>query len=279
MQQFEGIMHRGTHMDAPIHVQENQPTLTGYPLWRFFGTGVVVSIPKGKWGVITPKDLENAEPKIRRNDILMINTGSHLNYGDNPDYLRLFARPLQGGRRMDRRARRQARRHRRAGARSSARHVPRAARAGAGAAASRRRVLRRDRPSHHRRLPALGAGAQDHDDERHSGHREHRRRHRQDHRQALHASSRSRGAGRTAKAARCGSSPCSTRSRVFDSRRDDDRCLSWASRLSSPRRRGPIPRERAMEQCVRDLDRWWLWVPAGSGTTPESAAMNGGSKP
>ena len=86
VQQFEGIMHRGTHMDAPIHVQENQPTLTGYPLWRFFGTGVVVSIPKKKWGVITPKDLENAEPKIQKNDIVMINTGSHKNYGDNPDY-------------------------------------------------------------------------------------------------------------------------------------------------------------------------------------------------
>ena len=65
---------------------ENQPTLTGYPLWRFFGTGVVVSIPKKKWGVITPKDLENAEPKIQKNDIVMINTGSHNNYGDNPDY-------------------------------------------------------------------------------------------------------------------------------------------------------------------------------------------------
>jgi kynurenine formamidase len=45
-----------------------------------------VSTPPGKWGVITPKDLENAEPKIRRNDILMINTGSHLKHGDNPDY-------------------------------------------------------------------------------------------------------------------------------------------------------------------------------------------------
>src|SRR5438045_8195471 len=86
VQQFEGIMHRGTHMDAPIHVQENEPTLTGYPLWRFFGTGVVVSIPKGKWGVITPKDLEQAEPKIQRNDILMINTGRQLKYGDNPEY-------------------------------------------------------------------------------------------------------------------------------------------------------------------------------------------------
>jgi kynurenine formamidase len=86
VQQFEGIMHRGTHMDAPIHVAENQPSLTGYPLWRFFGTGVAVSIPKGKWGVITPKDLEAAEPKIERNDIVMINTGSHRKYGDNPDY-------------------------------------------------------------------------------------------------------------------------------------------------------------------------------------------------
>jgi kynurenine formamidase len=86
VQQFEGIMHRGTHMDAPIHVAENTPTLTGYPLWRFFGTGVAVSIPKGKWGVVTPKDLERAEPKIRKNDIVMINTGSHRNYGDNPDY-------------------------------------------------------------------------------------------------------------------------------------------------------------------------------------------------
>ena len=86
VQQFEGIMHRGTHMDAPIHVQENTPTLTGYPLWRCFGTGVAVSIPKGKWGVITPRDLESAQPKIRKNDIVMINTGSHLKYGDNPDY-------------------------------------------------------------------------------------------------------------------------------------------------------------------------------------------------
>ena len=63
--EFEGIMHRGTHMDAPLHVTENTPTLTGYPIWRFFGTGVAVSIPKGKWGVITPRISENATPKIR----------------------------------------------------------------------------------------------------------------------------------------------------------------------------------------------------------------------
>jgi kynurenine formamidase len=84
--EYEGIMHRGTHMDAPIHVHENTGTITDYELWRFFGTGVAVSIPKGKWGVVTPDDLEKATPKIRKNDIVMINTGSHNNWGDNPDY-------------------------------------------------------------------------------------------------------------------------------------------------------------------------------------------------
>jgi kynurenine formamidase len=84
--EFEGIMHRSTHMDAPLHVTENTPGLTGYPVWRFFGTGVAVSIPKGKWGVITPDDLENATPKIRKNDIVMINTGAHHNLGDSDAY-------------------------------------------------------------------------------------------------------------------------------------------------------------------------------------------------
>jgi kynurenine formamidase len=84
--EWNGIQHRGTHMDAPIHVLENTPHLDDFEPWRFFGTGVVVSIPKGKWGVITAEDLENAEPKIQENDIVIINTGSHKNLGDNDDY-------------------------------------------------------------------------------------------------------------------------------------------------------------------------------------------------
>ena len=86
VQQFEAIMHRSTHMDAPLHVTENGGTLTDYDTWRLFGTGVVVSIPKGKWGVITPDDLEKATPRIERGDILIINTGSHHKLGDNDDY-------------------------------------------------------------------------------------------------------------------------------------------------------------------------------------------------
>ena len=84
--EFDAIMHRGTHMDAPIHVTENWPAITGFELWRFFGTGVAVSIPKKKWEVITAADLENATPSIRPHDIVMINTGTHHLFGDNDDY-------------------------------------------------------------------------------------------------------------------------------------------------------------------------------------------------
>lgn len=84
--EYDGILHRGTHMDSPIHVQSNTPYLNEFELWKFFGTGVAVSIPKGKWEVITPEDLENAEPRIEPGDIVMINTGAHRLYGDNDDY-------------------------------------------------------------------------------------------------------------------------------------------------------------------------------------------------
>ena len=86
VQQFTTVMHRGTHMDAPIHVLENMPDISQFELSRFFGTGVAVSIPKKKWEVITAKDLEGARPRIEPGDIVMINTGFHRIYGDNPDY-------------------------------------------------------------------------------------------------------------------------------------------------------------------------------------------------
>jgi len=86
VKEIEASMHRGTHMDAPIHVLENTPYITDFELWRFFGTGVAVSIPKGKWGVITADDLENVTPRIEQGDIVMINTGAHRLWGDNDDY-------------------------------------------------------------------------------------------------------------------------------------------------------------------------------------------------
>ena len=84
--QWEGIMHRGTHMDAPLHVTECTPDITQYPLWRFFGTGVCIDVPKGKWGVITPEDLENAKPEIKEGDIVIVNTHQHHIWSDSDDY-------------------------------------------------------------------------------------------------------------------------------------------------------------------------------------------------
>ena len=85
-QRITSVMHSGTHIDAPAHVVEDTPFLEEVPLECFFGTGVVVSIPKKKWEVIGAKDLENARPKIRKGDIVIVNTGWHKLYEDSEDY-------------------------------------------------------------------------------------------------------------------------------------------------------------------------------------------------
>jgi len=85
-QRITTVMHSGTHIDAPAHVVQGTPFMDEVPLPYFFGTGVVVSIPKKKWEVITAKDLENATPKIQRGDIVIVNTGWHKYYGDNSHY-------------------------------------------------------------------------------------------------------------------------------------------------------------------------------------------------
>jgi kynurenine formamidase len=80
------VMHSGTHIDAPAHVVEGTAFMEEVPLPGFFGTGVVVSIPKKKWEVITADDLEKARPKIQEGDIVIVNTGWHKYYGDSRMY-------------------------------------------------------------------------------------------------------------------------------------------------------------------------------------------------
>src|SRR3984885_5449062 len=50
-QRITTVMHSGTHIDAPAHVVQGTPFMVEVPLPYFFGTGVVVSIPKKKWEV------------------------------------------------------------------------------------------------------------------------------------------------------------------------------------------------------------------------------------
>ena len=83
---FITTFHTSTHVNAPIHLIPRAPAVGDIPLETFFGTGVVLSIPKRKWELIEPKDLEKATPKIRKDDIVLIDTGWHRKYSDSQEY-------------------------------------------------------------------------------------------------------------------------------------------------------------------------------------------------
>ena len=79
-------MHCTTHADSPAHVFEGGRYTDEIPLDKYYGTGVIVDIPKGKWGVITPEDLENARPKIEKGDMVIVHTGWYKKYADSTEY-------------------------------------------------------------------------------------------------------------------------------------------------------------------------------------------------
>jgi kynurenine formamidase len=85
-QQITTFMHCTTHTDAPAHVIEGTPYIDEVPLSSYFGTGVVVSIPKEKWEIVTADDLERARPEIREGDIVIVNTGWCRYWGDTRKY-------------------------------------------------------------------------------------------------------------------------------------------------------------------------------------------------
>jgi kynurenine formamidase len=76
------VMHTGTHMNAPLHLIQRGADLASIPVDRFFGNGVVLSIPKNSYEVITAKDLESAQPGVQSGDIVVIVTGWHHKYSD-----------------------------------------------------------------------------------------------------------------------------------------------------------------------------------------------------
>ncbi len=85
-QKITTVMHASTHVNAPIHLLPETEHVGELPIDAFFGNGVVVSIPKGKWELIEPDDLANAQPEILANDIVIINTGWHRKYADSQEY-------------------------------------------------------------------------------------------------------------------------------------------------------------------------------------------------
>jgi kynurenine formamidase len=84
------VMHNGTHVNAPLHLAPRGLGVGALPLDRFFGNGVVLSIPKREWEYIEPADLAAAASgegmAVEAGDIVVINTGWHRGYSDSMEY-------------------------------------------------------------------------------------------------------------------------------------------------------------------------------------------------
>ena len=85
-QKVTTVMHCTTHADSPGHVIEGAAYTHEIPLDRYYGTGVIVDIPKKEWEVIMPEDLEKAKPEIKKDDIVIIHTGWNKYWGDSRKY-------------------------------------------------------------------------------------------------------------------------------------------------------------------------------------------------
>lgn len=84
--------HIGTHVDAPLHLVPGGRSVDQLPLDAFYGTAVVLDIPKGPNGGVTVEDLAAAQPKIERGDIVVICSGwgrklTEPDYGTHHPYL------------------------------------------------------------------------------------------------------------------------------------------------------------------------------------------------
>jgi arylformamidase len=73
--EIQMVAHHGTHVDAPSHFMIDGPTFDQIPVERLYGTAVVWKIEKGPFGVITADDLKAARPKLKRGDMVLLDTG------------------------------------------------------------------------------------------------------------------------------------------------------------------------------------------------------------
>lgn len=89
------VAHHGTHVDAPSHFMADGPTFEQIPLERLYGPAVIWRIEKEPFAPITADDLKTARPKLKRGDMVLLDTGwaQYVNtdkYEDHP-YLSMDA--------------------------------------------------------------------------------------------------------------------------------------------------------------------------------------------
>ena len=70
-------MHAGTHIDAPLHMQENKSYISDYPIERFIGNVALLDVRGEK--IIDVKD--EYYINIKENDIVLLFTGWDNFYG------------------------------------------------------------------------------------------------------------------------------------------------------------------------------------------------------
>jgi len=80
------VMHTGTHVNAPLHLVQGADGIGELALSTFFGPGVVVSVPQGKWGLVTADALTSTGIEFLPGDIVIVVTGWHRRYSDSQAY-------------------------------------------------------------------------------------------------------------------------------------------------------------------------------------------------
>ena len=75
-------MHEGTHIDAPLHMQENKSYISDYPIERFIGNVALLDVRGEK--IIDVKD--EYYINIKENDIVLLFTGWDNFYGKEEYY-------------------------------------------------------------------------------------------------------------------------------------------------------------------------------------------------
>lgn len=85
-QMFKTVLHTSTHINAPIHLVQGGTTVGQLALDHFWGSALVLAIPKQKWGLITAEDIEDLGVLVEPGDMVLINTGWHQKYSDSQEY-------------------------------------------------------------------------------------------------------------------------------------------------------------------------------------------------
>lgn len=85
-QMFKTVLHTSTHVNAPIHLVQDGKGVGEVKPNQFFGSAVVLPVPKQKWQLVTADDLEALHAGVQPGDIVLINTGWHRFYSDSQQY-------------------------------------------------------------------------------------------------------------------------------------------------------------------------------------------------